>query len=88
MIRGHEKVNEGFRRVIEDKEAVLLTLFSAGGKDNNDLPATSNYRAVTPKALTIRYKNGISQLTPFVIEYERYNDPQYNSFFKSLEAGG
>ncbi|MBI5535389.1 MAG: serine/threonine protein phosphatase [Deltaproteobacteria bacterium] len=88
MIRGHEKVNEGFRKVIEDKDVVLLTLFSAGGKNNNDLPEKSNYREVTPMALTIRYKNGISQLTPFVIDYERYNDPQYNSFFKDLEAKG
>jgi hypothetical protein len=86
MIRGHEKVNEGFRKVIEDKDVVLLTLFSAGGKNNNDLPDKSNYREVTPMALTIRYKNGISQLTPWVIDYERYNDPQYNSFFKDLET--
>jgi uncharacterized tellurite resistance protein B-like protein len=86
LIRGHERVTEGFRKVIEDREAVLLTLFSAGGKNNNDLPASSNYREVTPMALTIRYKDGISQLTPFVIDYERYNDPQYNSFFKELQA--
>ena len=86
LIRGHERVTEGFRRVIEDKEAVLLTLFSAGGKNNNDLPAKSNYREVTPMALTIRYKNGVSQLTPFVIDYERYNDPKFNSFFRQLEG--
>lgn len=86
LVRGHERVVEGFRRVIEDREAVLLTLFSAGGKNNSDLPATSNYREVTPMALTIRYKNGISQLTPFPIDYERYNTAEYNSFFKALEG--
>ena len=32
-------------------------------------------------ALTIRHKDGISQLTPFVIDYERYNDPVNNAFF-------
>ena len=66
--------------------ALLLSLFSAGGANNIDLPEDSNYREVTPMALTIRYKNGISQLTPWVIDYERYNDPQFNSFFKDLET--
>lgn len=82
LIRGHERIVEGFRTVYDDPDAKLLSLFSAGGKTNNDLPLNSNYREVTPMALTIRYKDGISQLTPFVIEYERYNDPQYNAFFR------
>lgn len=38
-------------------------------------------------ALTIRYKNGISQLTPFPIDYARYNTAEYNSFFREIEAG-
>lgn len=82
LIRGHERIPEGFRVVYDDPDGVLLTLFSAGGKTNDDLPPTSNYREVTPMALTIRYKGGVSQLTPFVIEYERYNDPKYNAFFR------
>jgi hypothetical protein len=32
-------------------------------------------------ALTIRHRDGVSQISPFVIEYERYNDPRYNRFF-------
>ncbi|XXX75472.1 metallophosphoesterase family protein [Sorangium sp. So ce134] len=82
LIRGHERIPEGFRVVYDDADGVLLTLFSAGGKTNDDLPKASNYREVTPMALTIRYKGGVSQLTPFVIEYERYNDPKYNAFFR------
>ncbi|AUX37009.1 MULTISPECIES: metallophosphoesterase family protein [Sorangium] len=82
LIRGHERIPEGFRVVYDDPDGVLLTLFSAGGRTNDDLPLTSNYREVTPMALTIRYKGGVSQLTPFVIEYERYNDPKYNAFFR------
>ena len=37
---------------------------------------------VTPMALTIRYKDGSSQLTPFLLDYERYNDPEHNAFFR------
>ena len=33
-------------------------------------------------ALTIRHQDGVSQATPFVIDYERYNDPEYNAFFR------
>lgn len=83
MVRGHEKVTEGFKEVYADPDARLLNLFSAGGETNNDLPEDSSYREVTPMALTIRHRDGISQMTPFRIEYERYNDPEYNAFFKS-----
>ena len=32
-------------------------------------------------ALTIKHRAGVSEITPFPIEYERYNDPRYNKFF-------
>jgi hypothetical protein len=86
LIRGHERVVEGFRKIYDDPDATLLSLFSAGGKTNDDLPPTSNYREVTPMALTIRHKDGISHLTPFVIDYARYNDPRYNAFFREQVA--
>jgi hypothetical protein len=86
LIRGHERVVEGFRKIYDDPDATLLSLFSAGGKTNDDLPATSNYREVTPMALTIQHKDGISQLTPFVIDYAHYNDPKYNAFFRERVA--
>lgn len=81
MVRGHEKVNEGFRRNYDDDDVALMTLFSAGGATNDDLPSDSGYRTVTPMALTVAWQNGESRLTPWKIDYERYNDPALNRFF-------
>jgi hypothetical protein len=82
LIRGHEKVDEGFRPMYGDL-ASLITLFSAGGADNNDLPPESSYRGVTPMAATIRLENGTAQVTPWLIDYGRFNDPRRNRFFAS-----
>ncbi len=79
MIRGHERIVEGLRRVYPDPDALLLSLFSAGGASNSDLPLDSNYREVVPMALTIRHKDGMSRITPFPIAYERYCHPAYNA---------
>ncbi len=83
LIRGHEKVDEGFRRVYDDDTQCLLTVFSSGGKTNDDLPPDSSYRSVTPMAVTLRYKDGQSQITPWAIDYEPYNDPKRNKFYQS-----
>jgi hypothetical protein len=83
LVRGHEKVNEGFRRVYDDANQLLITLFSAGGKDNKDIPSDSSYRSVTPMAMTVKYKDGKSQITPWPIDYARYNSPDTNKFFES-----
>ena len=83
MIRGHERIIEGFKKVYDDGEYKLLNLFSAGGATNADLPETSNYREVTPMALTIRHRDGVSTMTPFVLDYAMYNDPRYNAFFRA-----
>jgi hypothetical protein len=80
MVRGHERVIEGFRTTYEFPNATLFTLFSAGGASNVDLPETSNYREVTPMGLTIRWKDGVSKVTPFAIDFARYNDPTRNRF--------
>ncbi len=88
MIRGHEKINEGFRTIYDEPEAVLVSLFSAGGANNDDLPEGSNYRSVTPKALTIRHRDGVNVLTPFIIDYEKFNDPRYNAFFQERIGEG
>ncbi len=82
LIRGHEAVTEGFKQVYDDPEATLLTLFSAGGETNEDLPPGASYRKVTPMALTIRHQAGVSELVPFVIDYARFNEPEYNAFFR------
>lgn len=82
MIRGHERVIEGFKEVYPEADAKLLNLFSAGGATNDDLPADSSYREVTPMALTIKQKAGVTQVVPFKIDYERFNDPEVNAFFR------
>ncbi len=82
MVRGHEKVDAGIRSMYSDTTS-LITLFSAGGADNNDLPEDSSYRTVTPMAATIRLENGTAQVTPWLIDYKRFNDPARNRFFAS-----
>ena len=82
MLRGHEKIDAGFRPMYGDP-ASLITLFSAGGADTNDLPAESSYRTATPMAATIRLENGTAQVTPWLIDYARFNDPRRNRFFAS-----
>jgi hypothetical protein len=83
MVRGHEKVKEGFRSVYPQSSVVLLNLFSAGGMRNDDLPADSSYREVTPMALTMTVQDDASKVVPWAIDYERYNQPELNAFFAS-----
>lgn len=83
MVRGHEKVLSGFTSVYKDGGARLLNLFSAGGKNNRDLPLDSSYRDVKPMAMTMTIKDGDTRVTPWAIEYERFNDPSRNRFFAS-----
>ncbi|HEY6033263.1 MAG TPA: metallophosphoesterase family protein [Kofleriaceae bacterium] len=82
MFRGHEKVDAGFRTMYGEI-ASLATLFSAGGADNFDLPPESSYRTVTPMAATVRLEGGTSTVTPWLIDYKRFNDPKRNRFFAS-----
>ncbi len=83
MVRGHEKVIDGFRSVYPLGKFPLLNLFSAGGADNEDLPPESSYREVTPMAMTMTVENGVTKATPWVIDYQRFNDPARNRFFAS-----
>ncbi len=83
MVRGHEKVDEGFRDVYPDNPILLLNLFSAGGHDNADLPENSSYRSVTPMACTMEVEDGVARVTPWPIDYRRFNDPTRNRFFQS-----
>ena len=82
MFRGHEKVNDGFHVSYDDPQARLITLFSAGGHDNDDLPRDSSYRQVTPMALTIDHGPEGTKLTPWAPDYKTYNDPKHNAFFQ------
>ncbi|EDM74948.1 hypothetical serine/threonine protein phosphatase [Plesiocystis pacifica SIR-1] len=80
LVRGHEKVNAGFKKVYRDDDIQLLTVFSAGGIDNDDIPPDSNYRDVRPMALTIARTNGEISATPWEIDYTRYQNPELNAF--------
>jgi Calcineurin-like phosphoesterase len=82
LVRGHEKIDEGWKRVYDDGEQLLINLFSAGGRDNADLPANSSYRAVTPMAMTILYQSGQTTATPWEIDYRTYQDPTRNAFYR------
>ena len=82
MVRGHEKIDEGFKSVYPFAQAALLNLFSAGGADNNDLPESSSYRSVTPMAMTVVVEAGqTARVVPWEIDYKRFNDPKFNRFF-------
>ncbi len=83
IFRGHEKVDEGFRQSYAEDAISLFTVFSSGGATNDDLPADSSYRSVTPMAATLRFKDGRGEVTPFVIDYESFNDPARNKFYQS-----
>jgi len=83
LVRGHEKIDEGFREVYPGNAVTLLNLFSAGGADNDDLPESSSYRSVTPMACTIHVGAGTARVVPWVIDYKRWNDPARNRFFAS-----
>jgi hypothetical protein len=86
IIRGHEKVLSGFLRNYNDESLQLMTLFSCGGIDNEDLPKNSGFRKVTPMALTMIIRDGEISVSPWAIEYRAYNDPAYNAFFKEPPA--
>jgi Calcineurin-like phosphoesterase len=81
MVRGHEKVNAGFRDMYPRDDIRLLTLFSAGGVANDDVPEDSNYRDVRPMALTIARKGDETTVTPWAIDYRSYQRPELNRFF-------
>ncbi len=82
LVRGHEKIVEGFQATYDDDFGRLLTLFSAGGKGNGDLPERSAYRDVTPMALTITHDSGDARIVPWSPDWKSYNDPERNAFFK------
>lgn len=81
LVRGHEKINAGFRDMYPRDDIRLLTVFSAGGVENDDVPEDSNYRDVRPMALTIARKAGETTVTPWAIDYRSYQRPELNRFF-------
>ncbi len=82
LFRGHEKIIEGFRQTYDEDAVSLFSIFSSGGAENNDLPVDSSYRSVTPKAVSIRYKDGQSSVHPFDIDYKSFNEARRNRFYE------
>ncbi|MEM9492157.1 MAG: metallophosphoesterase family protein, partial [Myxococcota bacterium] len=89
LVRGHEKIAQGFRSVYPGSDVALLNVFSAGGRENGDLPEESSYREVTPMALTIHIEHsGTHKVVPWPIDYGHFNHPARNAFFaKKPEIG-
>jgi hypothetical protein len=84
MIRGHEKIDEGFRVIYAAGDLLLLNLFSAGGAWNVDLPLASSYRKVTPMGMTILCRGGIEEAYPWPIDWQTFNAPARNGFLRGL----
>jgi hypothetical protein len=84
MVRGHEQIDRGFDVFYDLGDRLLLTLFSAGGHDNADLPHHSSYRAVTPMALTMRFGHGGATATPWAIAYRSFNYEPHNGLYRPL----
>jgi hypothetical protein len=82
MIRGHEQIERGFETMFDLGEHLLMSLFSAGGHDNADLPEGASYRAVTPMAMTIHYGQGAPRATPWPILYQAFNYEPHNGLYR------
>lgn len=83
MVRGHEQIDRGFDVFYDLGDRLLLTVFSAGGSSNADLPPDSSYRAVTPMALTLQYGNGTPTATPWAIDYAPFNYAPHNGLYRA-----
>jgi hypothetical protein len=83
LIRGHDKIDEGFRRSYDDPGVLAVTLFSAGGATNRDLPPESPYRSVRPMALSIQAGalDDRVLIDAWPIDYAPYNAPALNRFY-------
>jgi hypothetical protein len=82
LIRGHEQVDTGFMTNFDLGHCRMHTVFSAGGRDNSDLPAESRYRGVVPMALTVRHSGTSIELIPWEIDYARLCGPEHNGLYR------
>jgi hypothetical protein len=82
IIRGHEKVLDGFDRTYDEENVQMITLFSCGGQLNEDFPSKNGFRKIIPMAVTITLKGRDIDLQPWKIDYHSYNNAKRNGFFK------
>ena len=82
LIRGHERVVEGFRTDVRRPR---------GDAPHPVLRRRRHQRRSAPRRELPRghadgadhqARDGVSELTPFAIDYERFNDPKVNAFFR------
>ena len=81
MVRGHEKIDEGFCNVYPHSPITLLDVFSAGGRANNDVPETSSYRTVRPMALSIEVRGDATRVVPWALDYRPFMHGARNGFY-------
>jgi hypothetical protein len=84
LIRGHGQPATGFRQDALGDHVAILTLCSAGGPDNRDLPAVCDLRLVRPMAMTILLEGGLdgaADVAVWPIDYGPYNAPEHNGFY-------
>ena len=87
MVRGHGLVATGFRANYHD-DITVVTLCSAGGPDNKDLPEVCELRLVRPMAMSIRMTGGLDgaqQMEVWPIDYAPYTVPERNGFYRELD---
>ncbi len=82
LIRGHEKIDQGFEVFFDLGEHALMTLFSSGGADNTDLPIDSSYRSVTPMALSLHAGDGRLTATPWPLHYQPFTYAPHNGLYR------
>ncbi len=85
MIRGHEQIDAGFKAIFDVADRQLLSVFSAGGHDNPDLPGDSRYRTVTPMALSVRHHGvgrGEQTATPWPLRYQPFGHGAHNGLHR------
>jgi hypothetical protein len=83
MIRGHESIADGFDVTYDLGDRLMLTLFSAGGHDNRDLPLDCPYRQVRPMALSVHQDAAGLRAIPWPIEYQAFNYDVHNGLYRS-----
>ncbi len=85
LVRGHEHVLTGFWANYDDDHLLAVTVLSAGGAGNLDVPAESDFRLTRPMALTVRTAGGLDgpvDLEAWPIDYAPLNDPRRNGFYR------
>lgn len=72
MVRSHEYVTAGFRSQYGGDDPKLITVFSAGGRQNRDIAPDSMLVKVTPMALTVDIAPEGVSLIPWRIDYQTF----------------